>query len=390
MAFRSSSSQYNTPKNYKPLKEKIAELQKTSNLYENNVNLYVPNGSSVQPLNQTPASLKTLKDFSILLHDTEFSDKDESTCKKLDYAPFESEGLNQTPSPNFDKLAVRLLSPNAKRTLPNHVSQVSYTETLNQACRMDKNCRLKSRNSAYKPIRSSTDYPEIPRGNASPNPPRITITYEVEGNDAKLWNQVNTLLETHGFSSLLLTESQQPEFKSLSETFVAVVSEFSKLHRQVVRMTKDRQSPDIARCTSSTRISDTFKTTQNSPKMQERGRNFLISKEEKIFESFLKRRFDPDNFMDSHIMAIITFYEEKLKLKEAELACQRDSTQSEFRASITSFSKYTPASSETLSTENNMLKEEISHLKSELDKVMEYKIEIDKSFTGLPLISDVV
>jgi hypothetical protein len=167
-----------------------------------------------------------------------------------------------------------------------------------------------------------------------------------------------------------------------------VISEFSKLHRKYIVMAKE--TPDLARITSSTRLTDAFKSLPSSPKLQERSRNFIISKEEKVFESFLKRRFDPDNFMDTHIMAIITFYEEKLKLKESELTSLRDqSGTSDFRATMTSFSKYN-TTTETLSSENNLLKEEISNLKAELNKVMEYKQEIDKSFTGLPTISDVV
>lgn len=388
MAYRSSRSQHNTPKHSKPLKDRIAELQKTSILQENNVNLYAPKGSPLHVFNQTPGSPKCNQDFLSLLQSTELSDKDETISNKLNYTPFECESLNQTSSPNFDKLAFWILSPETKITLPKHDIQVSYSDTVTQISRKDTKCRLKSRNGAYRPSGSFIDNQEITKGSISPKASRIDILNKPDENDAMLWNKVNTLLETHGFSPLILTESQQPEFNSLSDTFITVVSEFSKLHRKVVSMTNDRSSSEYTTCLSSTRISDTSKSTQNT-KTQDRSRNFVISKEEKIFESFLKRRFDPENFMDSHIMAIITFYEEKLKLKETDLTSLRDQTQSEFRASIASFSGF-PLRTESLSTENTTLKQEISHLKSELHKVMEYKNEVDKSFSDLPLISDVV
>lgn len=387
MATRTSRSLHNTPKNSKPLKEKIAKLQRRSILYENNVNLYVPKGSPVQVSNLTPASMKTFKDLSSVLNETDLSDKEESSCRKLSYPSYDTEVLNSTPSPSRDKYCMKVLSPDSKRNVPSSSSAASYIDLLIGNGRKDRKTRIHSRNGACK-AKISIFTQDSVKEKVSTEGPKINVLPEAGENDALLWSQVNTLLETHGFSPVLLTDSHLPDYKSICDTFVNVISEFSKLHRQYVVMAKE--TPDLGRITSSTRLSDAFKSLPNSPKLQERGRNFIISKEEKVFESFLKRRFDPDNFMDSHIMAIITFYEEKLKLKESELTSLRDqSGTSDFRATMTSFSKYN-TTTETLSSENNLLKEEISYLKSELNKVMEYKQEIDKSFTGLPTISDVV
>jgi hypothetical protein len=323
-----------------------------------------------------------------VLNEADLSDKEESCSRRLDYPSYEIDVLNSTSSPTRDKYCMKILSPDSKRNVPSSSSVASYNDLLIGTGSKDRKTRIHTRNGACKASRISILTQDSVKEKVLTEAPKINILPETGENDELLWSQVNTLLETHGFSPVLLTDSHLPDYKSICDTFINVISEFSKLHRKYIVMAKE--TPDLARITSSTRLTDAFKSLPSSPKLQERSRNFIISKEEKVFESFLKRRFDPDNFMDTHIMAIITFYEEKLKLKESELTSLRDqSGTSDFRATMTSFSKYN-TTTETLSSENNLLKEEISNLKAELNKVMEYKQEIDKSFTGLPTISDVV
>lgn len=161
-----------------------------------------------------------------------------------------------------------------------------------------------------------------------------------EYEEENYWNKVNTMLETHGFSPVVMIEEEYnqdvPDVNSLSDTLVDVITEYSNLARMHTEMQSEYSKLEIENkelqnvAGKAKKLESQYKDLdkinrqlqeklsknhqESRGKEETRGKYNPRPSNEKtanIFKSFMEQDYSPMRDSDAKVMGLIQNYEEQ-------------------------------------------------------------------------------